>query len=433
VTMFEKEKQVIQLLKRLTALLAPAAVLIPLASAQAQTSQYRLAPGDTVEVTIAPLPDRTVRAMVQSDGTISLPLAGSISVEGLTPAELQSRLEMVLASKPYRQRMPDGREQTTLIQPGDINAAVSEFRPIYVSGDVLTPGAQPYRLLITVRQAIAVAGGFSLLRARAGTPAAAGDPVDLQRDYDSLWTEFIREHYRNARLKAQLDGKSEFDKKMPAGSPLPATVVAAIADSEAQSLKIAMENIQKERDFLLQAAKDAVDQTDLLNKRDISEAEGVKGDEEEMANVAALFKSGNVTSSRLSDVRRALLLSSSRRLETTVELMRVRRQAADVARQLERTGNDQRIALLNELKDSQVRLADLAIRLNAGAMKLHVGTAMQNKAADESLKVQTSVSISRRVGGQWEQMPADIDAELMPGDVIEAVLNGGGGLAAATR
>jgi polysaccharide biosynthesis/export protein len=432
--MFEKEKQVIQLLKRLTALLASAAVLIPLASAQAQTSQYRLAPGDTVEVTIAPLPDRTVRAMVQSDGTISLPLAGSISVEGLTPAELQSRLEMVLASKPYRQRMPDGREQTTLIQPGDINAAVSEFRPIYVSGDVLTPGAQPYRLLITVRQAIAVAGGFSLLRARAGTPAAAGDPVDLQRDYDSLWTEFIREHYRNARLKAQLDGKSEFDKKMPAGSPLPATVVAAIADSEAQSLKIAMDNIQKERDFLLQAAKDAVDQTDLLNKRDISEAEGVKGDEEEMANVAALFKSGNVTSSRLSDVRRALLLSSSRRLETTVELMRVRRQAADVARQLERTGNDQRIALLNELKDSQVRLADLAIRLNAGAMKLHVGAAMQNKAADESLKVQTSVSISRRVGSTWQQLPADIDAELMPGDVVEAVLNGGGGgLAAATR
>jgi polysaccharide biosynthesis/export protein len=432
-TMFEKEKQVNQLLKRFAALLASAAVLISVASAQAQTSQYRLAPGDTVEVTIATLPDRTARAMVQSDGTISLPLAGSISVEGLTPAELQSRLEMVLASKPYRQRMPDGREQTALIQPGDINASVSDYRPIYVSGDVLTPGAQPYRLLITARQAIAVAGGFSLLRARAGAAAAAGDPVDLQRDYDSLWTEFIREHYRNARLKAQLDGKSEFDGKMPAGSPLPATVVAAIADSEAQSLKIAMENIQKERDFLLQAAKDAVDQTELLNKRDLSEAEGVKGDEEEMANVAALFKSGNVTSSRLSDVRRALLLSSSRRLETTVELMRVRRQAADVARQLERTGNDQRIALLNELKDSQVRLADLAIRLNAGAMKLHVGAAMQNKSADDSLKVQTSISISRRVGSTWQQMPADIDAELMPGDVVEAVLSGGGGLAAAIR
>jgi polysaccharide biosynthesis/export protein len=421
------------ILQNFRALLASAAILFLPGAAHAQTSQYRLAPGDTVEVTIAPLPERTSRAMVQSDGTISLPLAGSIPVEGLTPAELQSRLEIALASKPYRQRMADGREQTALIQPGDVSASVSEYRPIYVSGDVLTPGAQPYRLLITVRQAIAVAGGFSLLRARAGAPAAAGDPVDLQRDYDSLWTEFVREHYRSARLKAQLDGKSEFDRKIPSGSPLPATVVAAIADSEAQALKIAMENIQKERAFLLQAAKDAEDQAAMLNQREQSEAEGVKGDEEEMANVAKLFKTGNVTSSRLSDVRRALQLSSSRRLETSVELLRVKRQAADVARQLERTGNDQRIVLLNDLKDSQVRLADLAIKLNAGAMKLHVGAAMSNKAADDSGKVQPSVMISRRVGGQWEQLPADIDSELMPGDVVEAALNGGGGLAAAIR
>jgi polysaccharide biosynthesis/export protein len=419
------------LFRNLAALLAGAAVLLTSGSANAQSSQYRLSPGDTVEVTIAPLPERTARVMVQSDGTISLPLAGSISVEGLTPSELQSRLEMALASKPYRQRMPDGRDQTALIQPGDINASVSEYRPVYVSGDVLTPGAQPYRLLITVRQAIAVAGGFSLLRARAGAPAAAGDPLDMQRDYDSLWTEFIREHYRNTRLKAQLDGKSEFDRKIPAGSPLPATVVAAIADSEAQSLRIATENIQKERDFLVQAAKDADDQTEMLNKREMSEADGVKSDEEEMANVSKLFKTGNVTSSRLSDVRRALQLSSSRRLETSVELMRVKRQAADVARQLERTANDQKIALLNDLKDSQVRLADLSIKLNAGAVKLHGGAAAGIKKADDPGKVQTSITISRRVDGEWRQMPAGIDSELMPGDVIEAELNGGGGLAAA--
>jgi polysaccharide biosynthesis/export protein len=415
-----------RLLRNLMALLASAVILLPSGSVRAQTSEYRLAPGDTVEVTIAPLPDRSSRAMVQSDGTISLPLAGSILVEGLTPGELQLRLETVLASKPYRQRMPDGREQTSLIQPGDVSAAVAEFRPVYVSGDVLTPGAQPYRLLLTVRQAIAVAGGLSLLRARAGTPAAGGDPVDMQRDYDSLWTEFIREHYRSARLKAQLDGKSEFDRKIPAGSPLPATVVAAIADSEAQALRIAMENIQKERTFLLQAASDAEAQTVMLNQREVTEAEGVKGDEEEMANVAKLFKSGNVTSSRLSDVRRALQLSSSRRLETTVELMRVKRQAADVARQLERTSNDQRVALLNDLRDNQVRLADLSIRLNAGAMKLRTGAAVNSQAAADTGSVQTSITISRRVGGQWQQLPADIDSELMPGDVVEAALNGGG-------
>src|SRR5262245_35978087 len=53
---------------------------------------YHLSPGDTVEVGIVSLPDWPRRAVVQMDGTITLPQIGMIAVAGLTSAELQSRM-----------------------------------------------------------------------------------------------------------------------------------------------------------------------------------------------------------------------------------------------------------------------------------------------------------------------------------------------------
>jgi len=134
------------------------------------------------------MPEQRNRVQIQIDGTIALPGVGTVEVAGLTPAELQTRMETLLQSKILRQRSPDGREQALVVKPGDIMTSVVEYRPIYVTGDVLTPGQQVYRASMTVRQAVAVAGGFSLLRSRAAQPGT--DPADLVRDYQSLSTEY---------------------------------------------------------------------------------------------------------------------------------------------------------------------------------------------------------------------------------------------------
>jgi polysaccharide export outer membrane protein len=41
-----------------------------------------------------------------------------------------------------------------------------EQRPVYLNGDVSRPGEQRYRLGLTVRQAIALAGGYHIMRFR---------------------------------------------------------------------------------------------------------------------------------------------------------------------------------------------------------------------------------------------------------------------------
>ncbi|MGX8012878.1 polysaccharide biosynthesis/export family protein [Mesorhizobium sp. ORM8.1] len=131
------------------------------ASAADAGGVYKLSPGDIVEIGISSIPERTQRAVIQMDGTIAIPEVGMIAVGGLTPAELQAHMAAILPTKILHQRLPDGREQMIVVKPGDVTAIVAEYRPIYVTGDVLTPGQQAYRPLMTVRQAVAVSGGLA--------------------------------------------------------------------------------------------------------------------------------------------------------------------------------------------------------------------------------------------------------------------------------
>jgi polysaccharide export outer membrane protein len=378
---------------------------------------YKLSPGDAVEIGIASIPERTHRAVVQMDGTIALPEVGMVSVGGLTPAELQARMETILPAKIFHLRLPDGREQMIVIKPSDVTAVIAEYRPIYVTGDVLTPGQQTYRPLMTVRQAIAASGGFSLLRSRANQTGP--DPVDLRREYESLWGEYTRDYFHAARIRAELQNQANFDMQLPQGSPLSTAFGSAIAQAEAQGLKISLDNFQQEQSYLEKSAKDAAAQIEVLLKREQAEADGVKEDEDDLARVKKLFEAGNLTNNRLADVRRALLLSSSRALETSVELMRTRRQQDDFARQHERNDNQRRIGLLTELKDTEVRLADTTTRLHAASQKLQPtgASALPLPVAGET--VQAQISINRKVGEEWQKQPANGDTEVTPGDTIE--------------
>jgi polysaccharide export outer membrane protein len=194
---------------------------------------------------------------------------------------------------------------------------------------------------------------------------------------------------------------------------------SAIAQAEAQGLKISLDNFQQEQSYLEKSAKDAAAQIEVLLKREQAEADGVKEDEDDLARVKKLFETGNLTNNRLADVRRALLLSSSRALETSVELMRTRRQQDDFARQQERNDNQRRIGLLTELKDTEVRLADTTTRLHAASQKLQPTGASALPLPVAGEMVQAQISINRKVGEEWQKQPANEDTEVTPGDTIE--------------
>lgn len=384
-------------------------------------AQYALAPGDTIEVSIGGLPEQRNREQIQIDGTITVAGVGAVEVAGLAPAELQSRIEGLLQSRILRQRLPDGRDQPFVVKPGDVLATVVEYRPIYVSGDILTPGQQAYRASMTVRQAVAVAGGFSLLRSRAQQPGVA-DPADLLRDYQSLATEYIKEYYHVVRTNAELDGKDTFNQTAPTEVSLPTSVVDSVVQSEAQSLKAALADYRKETRFLEDAVKQTNSQFTALSKQQEGEEKGVQADEEELERVTKLFGSGLLASPRVSESRRALLLSSTRRLQTSVELMRLQRQRDDFLRQNERVASQRTINLLKEQRDSNVRLADLRVRMQALNQKLQPMAGGTGALPLGTAELHPEVTVVRRVGQRWDRIAASVDYDVQPGDVIEVTL-----------
>jgi polysaccharide export outer membrane protein len=128
----------------------------------------------------------------------------------------------------------------------------------------------------------------------------------------------------------------------------------------------------------------------------------------------------------VTESRRALLLSSTRRLQTTVELMRLQRQREDSARQIDRVASLRTVTLLRELRDSNVHVTDLRIKMRS------LGQKLQPVSGSAALLAGTGdprpqVTVIRKSGPQWEKIAASEDFDLEPGDVIEIALRPQGG------
>ena len=153
-------------------------------------AEYRIQQGDTIEISVAGIPELRQRTTVQPDGAIAFPLVGAVAVEGLTPAELRTAAQTQLARKIYRMRGNDGKEILTVIQQDDVSAAIVGYRPLYVTGDVAKPGEQTFWPNMSVRQALALAGGAVPPQAR--FPKPSRDLSALKTDYGSSFVEFAQ-------------------------------------------------------------------------------------------------------------------------------------------------------------------------------------------------------------------------------------------------
>jgi polysaccharide biosynthesis/export protein len=100
-------------------------------------------------------------------------------------------------------------------------------------------------------------------------------------------------------------------------------------------------------------------------------------------------------------------------LQTSAVLLQVQRQRADLTRQLDRLAYQRRIALINDLRDCEARLADWRARLDAIEEKMPLSA---------GAGATPEITIVRKNGQQWEKLRVDEDAELRPGDVVEVVL-----------
>jgi polysaccharide export outer membrane protein len=143
--------------------------------AAVQPNEIQLEAGDKLRVTVFGEDKLSGDYQVNTAGYVSLPLAGSVKVSGMTGPELERALEQ--------------KFKGTYLRSPRVTVEVLTFRPFYVLGEVQNPGEYPFRTGLNVLSAMAIAGG--------GTYRANTSTVMIQR---SGSTE-IREYPQSPNIK----------------------------------------------------------------------------------------------------------------------------------------------------------------------------------------------------------------------------------------
>ena len=115
-------------------------------SAVAQDA-YTLSPGDEVAITVFGEPDLSMSIKLNENGELNFPLLGTLTAGGMSVSDLESTITRELSG-------------TYLIDP-DVRVSVSEYRQVYINGEVNSPGGFDYKPGLTLDKAIAVAGGYT--------------------------------------------------------------------------------------------------------------------------------------------------------------------------------------------------------------------------------------------------------------------------------
>jgi polysaccharide export outer membrane protein len=146
----------------------PAGDLQPLP--ELQKTGYTLGVGDKVRIITFGNEALTGEFRVNDSGKIAMPLLGAVPAAGKTPEQMQATIAGALESR-------------NLLHKPNVSVEITEYRPVFVLGEVNRPGEYPYKPGMTFLSAVSTAGGFSY--------RAVTDEASVVRNTDGATAEGI--------------------------------------------------------------------------------------------------------------------------------------------------------------------------------------------------------------------------------------------------
>jgi len=143
----------------------PATSVTPVAAAVSVGPDYRIGPGDNLQIYVWQNPDLSVTVPVRQDGKVSTPLVEDMQAAGKTASDLARDIEKVLSE---------------YVRSPKVNVfvlnAISALSQVKVTGQVKNPEALPFHEGMTVLDAVLAVGGV--------TDFAAGNRAKVVRTTD---------------------------------------------------------------------------------------------------------------------------------------------------------------------------------------------------------------------------------------------------------
>ena len=385
----------------------PLAVLLcVLAGAAPAAAQYLLQAGDRISLSVSGLPELSGEATLDIDGTLRLPHIGAIRAADKSIDALRQEVAQRMAERPYRRYGDGGEPAFIAIGEGDVVVAVAAYRPVVISGDVIRPGPIDFSPGLTVRAAVAIAGG----PVNALAQARFEDVVTLRGQVEVLSHRLVDLEVEDWRLRAELAEKTN-----PAIDDISRTLVSEdvfrnYISTARRQLRSNLETLERERGFLELSAEKAAERLETLRGQAELEKEAVEYDRTELERISKLLEEGLLQVDRLSDVRRAQLASETRLIQTLDRITRLEIDLDGFAHEREMLDANRRERLLAERARIGVDIAETHSRLLSARVELSY---LEGSSAPQIMESVITVIRSRRGAER-----GDMDTVLEPGDVV---------------
>lgn len=370
----------------------------------ARAEDYTLDTGDTLRISVFGEPAYPLDLSVDDRGDIALPLLGTVSARGLTPAALSDSIRQSF------------QEQKLLIDPF-VQVDIKEYRPFFISGAVANPGSYPYKPGITVRHALAIAGGFQAMAM--GNDAPALRIADLRSERANLLIEEFRHVARLARLRAE--SKGEKDISMPSDRPadISPQLLDDIVAGESQQMAERLADYDGDISHLQASLERARSDEDMLTTAVKERENAARFQLQQLESARQLQKKGLVTNTNLLTAERDQNSYQVNLAEAGVALAKSRQDTLNLESELRSRIASRKLDLISQTEQEQLELAKTQSALRFVSDKLiFVSSYGQHRTFDD-LKGSVRVVIYRGRDDKAQKIEATDSTPVKASDVIE--------------
>ncbi|WP_287318834.1 polysaccharide biosynthesis/export family protein [Mesorhizobium sp.] len=380
--------------------------------------EYRLQTGDVIGFAVIGYPEMQKRAVIDQSGVIVLPALGPLNVLGKTIEDVRKEVIEVLKPKSLPQRSDDGTETWTGFYPDQIVVDIEEYRPVYIDGDIASPGIQPFRPGMTVRQAVAAGGGYQLGRGELQNPEMTA--ADLGGRLHILRIKYQESEIKAARIEAQLSGARVIEVPDAEGDPSLEPRRDEALQQEGKHLEAVYADQEKERASIKLAATKAAERMGYLKDQQKADQAGAAADAAELVRLKKLFEKGLIQITSVNNAQRAVLLSATRALQTNAEIAQLERDQGDLQRSLDKFIDQGRIDLLAGLQTERAAMNQMRAEMDSLTKQIAYVMQMRSDLVGEGDRI--TIGVTRSTDGQAATTEATEDTLLAPGDTITITL-----------
>jgi polysaccharide export outer membrane protein len=372
--------------------------------AQSGASFQKLSSGDRVQLTVFQQSELSGEFIVDMSGSLILPLVGAIAVQDLTIVEAEKRIT---------QRLADG-----IMDRPIVSLKINEQQPVYILGDVRSPGSYPYRYGASVLSAVALAGGLGM--PEQARPANRLDFLQADERVQLAQATHRALFVRRARLEAQRTGSPKINLPGDAQYTRDDPDVVRLLKEEQEILSV--QRAGHEQTLRLLRDQKPRLEAEIASVRAQAEAEEKQLQllQEHIADYNKLVTTGLARRYAIIELQREEARHKGNLARFSADIARLEISIGEIGVRIQEAENEYMRRTITDLQETRTRLQELEITMPL-AQEVRETRLQQSRDALVGMTADMpyTVAILRSRGGKDDICQADIAARLAPGDIVE--------------